>query len=118
VKLLFDQNISYKIITKLSTHFPDSIHVRESKMQESTNREIWEFAKTNSFTIVTYDSDFSNLVSILGHPPKVIWIKSGNNSTDFLTSLLIKYVDIIKGFISGKEYESIGCLELLNIKIL
>jgi len=118
VKLLFDQNISYKIITKLSTHFPDSTHVREAKMQESSDREIWEFAKANSYTIVTYDSDFSNLVSLLGHPPKVIWIKSGNNSTDFLTSLLINHVDIIKEFISATEYESIGCLELLNMKIV
>ncbi len=118
MKLLFDQNISYKIIAKLSTHFPDSMHVRESKMQESSDREIWEYAKANSFTIVTYDSDFSNLVSILGHPPKVIWIKSGNNSTDFLTSLLVNHADIINEFISSKEYERIGCLELLNMKIV
>lgn len=118
MKLLFDQNISYKIIAKLSGHFPDSIHVREAKLQESSDREIWEFAKTNSFTIVTYDSDFSNLVSIMGHPPKVVWIKSGNNSTDFLTNLLMTHADIIKEFISSREYESIGCLELLNMKIV
>jgi predicted nuclease of predicted toxin-antitoxin system len=118
VRLLFDQNISYKIIAKISGHFPDSLHVREAILQESSDREIWEFAKTNSYTIVTYDSDFSNLVSILGHPPKVIWIKSGNNSTDFLVSLLTNHVDIIKEFISSKEYESIGCLELLNMKIV
>ena len=118
MKLLFDQNISYKIVTKLNGHFPDSIHVREAKLQESSDREIWEFVKSNSLTIVTYDSDFSNLVSILGHPPKVIWIKSGNNSTDFLVNLLINHVDIIKEFITAKEYESIGCLELLNIKIV
>jgi predicted nuclease of predicted toxin-antitoxin system len=118
MKLLFDQNISYKIIAILSGHFPGSIHVREAKMQESSDREIWDFAKINSFTIVTYDSDFSNLVSILGHPPKVIWIKSGNNSTDFLVRLLMNHIEIIKEFIISKEYESIGCLELLNMKIV
>jgi len=118
MKLLLDQKISYKIIAKLSSYFLDSIHVREAKMQESSDREIWEFSKSNSFTIVTYDSDFSNLVSILGHPPKVIWIKSGNNSTDFLVSLLTNHVEIIREFIASKEYENIGCLELLNMKIV
>ena len=118
MKLLFDQNISYKIIAKLSGHFPGSVHVREAKLEQSSDRNIWEFAKTNLFTIVTYDSDFSNLVSILGHPPKVIWLKSGNNSTDFLTDLLINYADIIKDFITSDEYRDIGCLELLNMKIV
>lgn len=46
MKLLFDQNISYKIIAKLSEYFPGSIHVRELKMQESSDRAIWDFAKT------------------------------------------------------------------------
>lgn len=118
MKLLFDQNISYKIISRLSGYFPGSIHVRESKMQASTDKEIWEFAKANSFTIVTYDSDFSNLVSIWGHPPKVIWLKSGNNSTDFLINLLISHAAIIKDFISSAEYENIGCLEVVNMKIV
>lgn len=118
MKLLFDQNISYKIISKLSGYFPCSVHVKEAKLEQSSDREIWEFAKTNSFTIVTYDSDFSNLVSILGHPPKVIWLKSGNNSTDFLISLLINHTAIIKDFITSEEYRNIGCLELLSMKIV
>jgi len=118
MKLLFDQNISYKLVVKLNEYFSGSIHVREAKLQESSDREIWEFAKTNSFTIVTHDSDFSNLVSILGHPPKVIWLKSGNNSTDFLMSLLINHADIIKEFITLEEYKNIGCLELLNMNIV
>jgi predicted nuclease of predicted toxin-antitoxin system len=118
MKLLFDQNISYKIVAKLNGYFPDSVHVREAKLQESSDREIWEFAKANSLTIVTYDSDFSNLVSILGHPPKVIWLKSGNNNTDFLVRLLINHATIIKDFITSKDCENIGCLELLTMKIV
>lgn len=42
---------------------------------------IWEFARQNEYTIVTKDSDFSDLSLLRGHPPKVIWIKLGNCTT-------------------------------------
>ena len=40
------------------------------------------------FVIVTKDSDFSDLCILLGFPPKVIWIRRGNCSTNTIESIL------------------------------
>jgi predicted nuclease of predicted toxin-antitoxin system len=41
---------------------------------ESPDREIWEFAKARDFVIVSTDSDFYELATTIGPPPKVIWL--------------------------------------------
>ncbi|MFN3999001.1 DUF5615 family PIN-like protein [Algoriphagus sp.] len=40
------------------------------------------FVKANGYSIVTFDSDFFDLSLIKGHPPKIIWIRTGNLTTD------------------------------------
>ena len=57
MKLLFDQNISYRIIPKLLSYFPESKHVSQVGLNNSEDSEIWNFAKGNGNVIVTFDSD-------------------------------------------------------------
>jgi len=73
MKLLFDQNISFRIIEKISNLFPDSKQVRQINLENCKDLEIWEFAKKNDYVIVTFDSDFYDLGMLKGIPPKVIW---------------------------------------------
>jgi len=75
VKLLFDENLSRKLVVRLAELFPDSAHVVEFDLLESPDREIWEFAKTRDFVIVSTDSDFYELATTVGPPPKVIWLR-------------------------------------------
>ncbi|HRY31619.1 MAG TPA: DUF5615 family PIN-like protein [Bacteroidales bacterium] len=112
MKLLFDQSISYRVVKGLQNIFPFAIQVRELKLENSTDREIWEFAKREGYTIVTFDSDFYDLTLVLGIPPKVIWLRFGNTSTDHLIKILIENHSYIKEFIENPEYIQIGCLEL------
>ncbi|CAN5419469.1 hypothetical protein BH20ACI1_BH20ACI1_03170 [soil metagenome] len=58
MKLLFDQNLLWRLSSKLAELFPDSLHVRDAGMKESQDVDIWEFAKANDFVIVTKDIDF------------------------------------------------------------
>ena len=58
MKLLFDQNISRKILPLISEKFPNSDQVYRLGLQESNDDEIWDYAKRNGYTIVTKDSDF------------------------------------------------------------
>ena len=44
--------------------------------------EIWEYAKNNNFCIVTFDADFVDIATIKGHPPKIIWLRTGNMTTE------------------------------------
>ena len=73
MKFLFDQNISYRIIRQLPDKFKGSTHIKLEKLINAPDRKIWEFAKQNDFIIVTQDSDFNDLNSLYGFPPKVIY---------------------------------------------
>ena len=81
MKLLFDQNISYRITQLLKYIFPESKQVRNPKLENSTDRRIWDYAKENDYCIVTFDSDFYDLSLVKGSPPKIIWLRMGNTST-------------------------------------
>jgi predicted nuclease of predicted toxin-antitoxin system len=50
-------------------------------MDQADDHEVWNYAQTNGFTIVTRDSDYNELLVLRGFPPKVIWIRRGNCST-------------------------------------
>lgn len=112
MKLLFDQNISFWVVKGLQNIFPLVKQVRELNLENSTDREIWEYAKREGYTIVTFDSDFYDLTLILGIPPKVIWLRFGNTSTDNLLKILNENQSIITEFIENPEYRQIGCLEI------
>ncbi len=80
--LLFDQNISYRILRLLETDFPGSLHVSRCGMPvPATDLEIWDFAAKHHLTIVTFDEDFSDVLSVRGGPPKIVWLRMGNPST-------------------------------------
>lgn len=89
MKLLFDQNISFRIRKKILDHFPDCKHVSDCGLRDTQDSEIWDYAKANQFAIVTYDSDFYDISLINGHPPKIIWIRIGNLNTEEIANLLI-----------------------------
>jgi predicted nuclease of predicted toxin-antitoxin system len=112
VKLLFDQNISYRVVQKLTQAFPEAMQVKQAGLYNKSDKQIWLFAKKQDFTIVTFDSDFYDFASLYGHPPKIIWLRIGNTSTNHLADFLISKTEIIKSFILNKEYNEIACLEL------
>lgn len=112
MKLLFDQNISRKIISKLKVHFPESEHVVNLRLEASTDKMIWEHAKSNDFIIVTFDADFYNFSIVWGFPPKIIWIRSFNQTTPFVEQLLVSYHSLITEFIVE---DKLACLELKHL---
>lgn len=71
-KLLFDQNISYRIVKQLKDDFPGCKHISTIGLNDEEDPEIWQYAKKNHFTIVTFDSVFYEICLIKGHPPKII----------------------------------------------
>jgi predicted nuclease of predicted toxin-antitoxin system len=66
VKLLIDENLSRKLVARLSDLFPDSTHVTEVALEESPDAAVWEHAKANEFAILTADADFFELATTLG----------------------------------------------------
>ena len=78
MKLLVDQNLSRKLPSQLADLYPGSVHVRELQMTRAADTAIWDFARTNGFLIATKDAWFFQRSLVAGHPPKIIWIRTGN----------------------------------------
>jgi predicted nuclease of predicted toxin-antitoxin system len=113
MRFLFDQNISHRILSSLPDLFDGSTSVKGEGLINSPDIEIWEFAKKIDYTIVTQDSDFNDLNSLHGFPPKIIWIRTGNLRTQQIVDLLLKHSQEIEGFLENSKY---GCFEIVSIK--
>ncbi|MFK8044209.1 MAG: DUF5615 family PIN-like protein [Crocinitomicaceae bacterium] len=111
MKILFDQNISFKIIRKIDDIFPLAKQVRNLNLENSSDRKKWEFAKENDYTIITFDADFYDFSIVWGHPPKIVWIRTGNKTTSEVEQILRKHSETIKKF---KSDEKLACLEVIG----
>jgi predicted nuclease of predicted toxin-antitoxin system len=67
-----------------------------------------EFARTNGFALVSLDADFADLATLFGSPPKVVWIRRGNQPTASMLQLIREAADSILAF----SEDSASCLEL------
>ena len=89
--------------------FPYSDHVRGLGLYEADDNTIWDYAKKNSYTIVTQDADFFDLACLKGSPPKIIWIRRGNVSNKNMEEIIRNNHLAIRYFI---ENSTNNCLEL------
>ncbi len=96
--LLFDQNLSPRLVARLAGLYPDSTHVDTLGLGSAADEAIWNFARTNDYMIVTKDADFGELSILRGVPPKAIWIRRGNCSTKDIEILLRDSYDAIVSF--------------------
>lgn len=87
MKLLFDQNLSFKLAKKLADLFPGSSQVKLLGLDVAEDPEIWDYARQHGFSLVTKDEDYYDWSGLLGQPPKVIWLRCGNQKTAFIEKL-------------------------------
>jgi predicted nuclease of predicted toxin-antitoxin system len=88
VKLLYDENLSRRLLARLGDLYPDSEHVVPAGLEGADDRTIWAYAASRGLVIVTKDWDFVQLSSLLRHPPKVVWLRLGNCSTGNVAEVL------------------------------
>ena len=112
MKLLLDQNIYYRLVRKIAEYYPNVKQLRELNLENFSDAEIWKYSKENDYTIVTFDSDFYDIANIKGHPPKIIWLRTGNTTTKNMEKLFLEKFMVISNFILNTDYEEIACLEL------
>ncbi len=66
MKLLFDHHLSRKLVARLADQYPASSHVVFHGLDHADDVDIWTFARTNGYTIVTKDNDFNALSALRG----------------------------------------------------
>ncbi len=103
MKLLFDQNISYKLVTRLGDVYPESKHVRQVGLGEADDGAVWDYARANDFIIVSKDEDFHQRSFLYGSPPKVVWLRLGNCTTQDIEDTLRRNRVTLTSFAAQEE---------------
>lgn len=110
MKILIDQNISFRLVPRILEAFPETSHVKDYGLIDYDDFRIFKFARQNQFAaILTLDEDFYNIQLEHGVPPKVIWMRMGNCSTAVLSNAIIERTALINDFLRNEE---LHCLEL------
>ncbi len=102
-RLLFDENLPARLVRALADDFPGSSDVVTELGPGSSDESIWAFASEHGYVVVTKDEDFQRFSVARGFPPKVVWIRRGNASTDTLVELLRVSADQIAAFVEDRE---------------
>ena len=88
MQLLFDENLSPRLVGLLAGLFPGSTHVRDVGLKSASDPVVWKFAAEQGFVIVSKDADFRQRSILFGHPPKVIGLLVGNCPTARVETVL------------------------------
>jgi len=102
MKFLFGQNLSFRLVQKLADVYPNCEHVRNVGLTEAPDTEVWEFARANDYIVVSKDADFHQRSLVQGFPPKVIWIRLGNCSTNAIEQVLRRHLEDVEQFEASK----------------
>lgn len=103
MKLLLDENLSHRLVARLSEAFPGTVSVYQVGLEGQPDAAIWDYANEQGFVIVSKDDDFRQLSFLRGHPPKVVWLVVGNAGTDLVGELLLRSRDSLEVFQNRTE---------------
>ena len=103
MKLLLDQNLSPRLTKQLAEIYPGSTHVQSVGLDRASDETVWDYARQNDYLIVTKDSDFHERSILLGPPPKVVWIRRGNCSTQQIAQILCNHIADIQTLTSDDQ---------------
>jgi predicted nuclease of predicted toxin-antitoxin system len=100
MKLLFDQNLSRRLVARLADICPNAGHVALLGLDRASDEAVWEHARTNGYVIVTKDADFNDRIVLRGFPPKVVWLRIGNCTTSQAEAAIRKHQQDIDAFLA------------------
>jgi predicted nuclease of predicted toxin-antitoxin system len=95
MKLLLDENLSRRIVPFIQDNYPGSTQVTLVGLERASDKAIREYAVENDFVIVTKDADFYDMNLVFGQPPKIIWLRTGNQTKAETVNTLIANQSVI-----------------------
>ncbi len=98
MKLLFDENLSFRLVSALADIFPGSAHVRDVGLLGAEDPAIWTYAAEHGFLLTSKDTDFYDRSVLHGAPPKVLWLRIGNSTVAETADLLRHNYILIRRF--------------------
>lgn len=103
MKALVDENLSPRLVSRLSDLYPGSVHVSHVGLDAVSDTKIWDFAASRGFVILTQDGDFAQRSLLFGAPPKVVWLRVGNCTVSEMVVLLRHAHAAISAFVQDPD---------------
>jgi predicted nuclease of predicted toxin-antitoxin system len=103
LRLLVDQNLPPRTARVLALRFPGTLHVRDVELASAPDDAVWHFALEHGYTVASKDSDFRELAFLSGPPPKVVWIRRGNCTTEEIEQLLEAHDAGLRQFLADAD---------------
>jgi predicted nuclease of predicted toxin-antitoxin system len=112
MKILIDQNISFRLISRIEAAFPEIQHVKSLDLINTDDLKIFMYARSNNFdAILTIDEDFYNILLTKGLPPKIIWLRLHNATVANQAKVILDNTLTIYQFLKD---ENSDCLEIFS----
>ena len=112
MKILIDQNISFRIINRIEGAFPNVLHVKSLGLTDTDDYKIFKYARRNNFdAVLTIDEDFYNILLANRTPPKIIWLRLHNASVAIQAKAILDNTLVIYHFLKNPDSD---CLEIFS----
>lgn len=98
------------MVPALQLAFPGSSQAVLMGLQSASDAEVWAYAKTNGFVLVSKDDDFVALSSLRGHPPRLIKLSLGNCRNQQIVDALLRQHAVIEGAFAD---QSVSMVEVI-----
>ena len=110
MKLLLDENLSRRLVPFLQHAYPGTSQVVLLGLESASDREVWQKAKDDGYVIVTRDADFQELSLVWGQPPKVVRLRTLNQTRAATLKVLLDHRELI--------VESLVIHDLASVEII
>ncbi len=110
MKLLLDENLSRRLVPFLQHAYPGTSQVVLLGLESASDREVWQKAKDDGYVIVTRDADFQELSLVWGQPPKVVRLRTPNQTRAATLKVLLDHRELI--------VESLVIHDLASVEII
>ena len=104
MKIWIDAQLSPVIAQWLSSAYgEDAVAVRDLRLRDARDRDIFLTARDAKAILLTKDSDMVDLVTQLGAPPQILWVRCGNTSNSKLKTILAKAWPVAENLLKTGE---------------
>jgi predicted nuclease of predicted toxin-antitoxin system len=115
MKILLDMNISPQWVEFFQSNSFEALHWSAVGNARATDREIFEYAATNGFVVMTHDLDFGQLLWITNsEAPSVFQIRINDILPDSHGEFVLK---AIQNCLSDLEFGALVVIDESNLRI-
>jgi predicted nuclease of predicted toxin-antitoxin system len=98
MRFLVDTQLPPLLARYLTSLGHEARHTADVDLASASDRDVWQYAVTNSAILITKDEDFVTIRALANTGPAVLWVRIGNTTKQ---ALLEKFTSVWPKVISA-----------------